>query len=87
MELFSCHHSDVHNFEVVPRFLENLSTITAAVTVTVVVVIIIVVVVIIIIIITTLLFLPDLTPKEDLYGNWKCLVIEAVIQGAASVHV
>jgi hypothetical protein len=53
--------------------LENLSTITAAATVTVV--------------ITTLLFLPDLTPKEDLYGNWKCLVIEAVIQGAASVHV
>jgi hypothetical protein len=32
------------------------------------------------------LFLPDLTPKEDLYRNRKSLVVEAVIQGTAPLH-
>ena len=68
------------------RFLENLSIIDADTNVIVVTAILIVTVIVIIIIIM-LLFLPDLTPKEDLYWNRKCLVIEAVVQGAASVHL
>jgi hypothetical protein len=80
-------------FEVAHRFLESLSIIGAtATTVTVVTTVliitnIVITIIIIIIIIILLPSLPDLAPQEDLYGNRKCLVIEAVVQGAASLHL
>jgi hypothetical protein len=38
-------------------------------------------------IITVIVILPDLTPKEDLYWNWKRLVIVAVVQRPVSLHL
>ena len=65
------------------RFFKNFSTPTATTTFIVVTTMLIITVIAIIIIIT----LPDLTPKEDLYWDRKCLVVEAIVQGAVSLHL